>query len=133
MVAQLNQTTVRTLQKYIQQNHDLSTDHNLVIDVLDIYYLTQLKNVRMTLPWIILTFGLVGNLFILMIFLSKSRRRTSNAFCFNALAISDLFALIFMLMSSMLNLKIVAHVSLKSINFNYSFQDISNKKSDLFE
>ncbi len=65
---------------------------------------------------------MIGNVFILSIFLKKSRRLTSNAFCFNALAISDILALIFMLMSSMLNLKIVAHraVTCKLIKYLYN-------------
>jgi hypothetical protein len=46
----MNQT--KTKSHTFQQNHDLSTDYNLFIDSLDIYYLNQLKNLRMTIPWV---------------------------------------------------------------------------------
>ena len=117
----LNLTHFQNMQKNIQQNHELSDELSLFIEQEDIYYLQELKNVRMTMPWIIISLGIIGNLFILMIFLKKSKRATSNGFCFNALAISDTAALIFMLLSSLLNLKVVAHrtISCKLIKYFY--------------
>lgn len=87
----------------------------------DLFYIRQIQNMRYSLPWIIIAFGLIGNIFILMIFLKKSRRVSSNGFCFSALAISDSLALIFMLLRSMLKLQIVGNVTVacKFIKFIY--------------
>ena len=59
-----------------------NNDHDIFLTSTDLFYLKQIKNIRYTLPWIIITFGLVGNLFILLIFLKKSKRFTSNGLCF---------------------------------------------------
>jgi hypothetical protein len=98
-----------------------NNDHDIFLTSTDLFYLKQIKNIRYSLPWIIITFGLVGNLFILLIFLKKSKRFTSNGLCFSALAISDSLALIFMLMRSMLNLQIISNVTAacKIIKFIY--------------
>lgn len=87
----------------------------------DAYYLQEIANIRSILPWFIITFGLIGNLFILIVFLKKSRRTTSSGFCFCALAISDIIALIFMLLRSLLKLQVVGNVALacKFIKFIY--------------
>lgn len=93
----------------LEDNHN--TDHSIYLTSYDLYYLNQIKTIRMSLPWIIVTFGLIGNLFILTIFIRKNKKFTSNGFCFCALAISDSCALLFMLMRSMLQLQIVSNVS----------------------
>ena len=87
----------------------------------DLFYLNEIKNIRSILPWFLIVFGLIGNIFILVVFLKKSRRSTSSGFCFIALAISDSIALIFMLLRSLLNLQILGNVSLacKFIKFIY--------------
>lgn len=89
----------------------------------DLNYIYKIKSIRRILPWFIITFGLIGNAFILMIFLRKrtKKRFSSNAFCFCALAISDSIALVFMLMRSMLKLHILNNLTLscKLIKFIY--------------
>jgi hypothetical protein len=97
---------------------DSSTTH---LTKYDLFYLDEIKNIRSILPWFLIVFGLIGNIFILIVFLKKSRRSTSTGFCFIALAISDSIALIFMLLRSLLNLQILGNVSLacKFIKFIY--------------
>jgi hypothetical protein len=89
----------------------------------DRYYDTQIKNLRLSVPWVILTFGLIGNIIILIIFTKKLRRRNSNAFCFCALAISDTFSLIFMLFRAMLKTEILnnLNVTCKVVKFLYHY------------
>ena len=97
-------------------------DYNLAnLSPYDIYYLKQIRNIRVSLPWIIFALGLLGNIFILFIFLRKSRLRSSNGICFSALAISDSIALVFMLLRSLLKLQVVGNVSVacKFIKFIY--------------
>jgi hypothetical protein len=91
----------------LEDNHNI--DHDIYLTSYDLFFLNQIKHMRLILPWFILTFGLVGNISILMIFLKK--KLTSNGFCFLSLAISDSMALMFMLLRSMLKLQIVSNVS----------------------
>ena len=95
--------------KNIQDNHDTSLNNHILIDAEDMFYLTQISNLRHTMPWILMSLGLYGNSLILVIFLKKRRRSTSNGFCFNALAVSDILALIFMLLGSMLTMQVVSN------------------------
>lgn len=91
----------------LEDNHNV--DHDIYLTSYDLFYLNQIRLMRIIWPWFILTFGLIGNVFILMIFFKK--KFTSNGFCFVALALSDLMALFFMLLRSMLKLQIVSNVS----------------------
>ena len=101
---------IRQQEKFnIQDNHDASQDNQVFIDPLDIYYIIQIKNIRHVMPWIIFSLGMLGNILIMLVFLRKKRRTSSNGFCFISLAISDILALIFMLLSSLLTLKIVGN------------------------
>ena len=88
-------------------------DYNLInLTPYDVYYLKQIRNIRLSLPWIIFTLGILGNIFILMIFLRKSRLVSSNGLCFIALAISDSVALIFMLLRSLIKLQVLGNFAL---------------------
>lgn len=109
--------------KSLQENHDMSMNNQIVIDPVDIYYIQHIKNVRSVFPWIIISLGFLGNFLILLIFLRKKRRKTSNGMCFIALAVSDVLALFFMLLGSLLNLKIVGDraATCKVIRFFYHF------------
>jgi len=95
--------------KNIQENHDMSPTNHITIDPLDIYYIDQIKNIRHTMPWIIFSLGMLGNLLILLVFMKKKRRSSATGFCFITLAISDILALFFMLLGSLLTLKIVGN------------------------
>lgn len=97
--------------KNIQDNHDTSLDNHVTIDPEDMFYLTQIRNMRHSMPWVIISLGMLGNLLILATFLKKRRRSTSNGFCFNALAICDILALIFMLLGSLLTMRVVSNRS----------------------
>ncbi|RNA34640.1 G-coupled receptor -like protein [Brachionus plicatilis] len=88
----------------------------------ELEYVYRIRSIRHTLPWFIVSFGLIGNFFIIFIFLNRKKRGfSSNAFCFCALAITDSMALIFMLLQSMLSLNVVSNLSVacKLIKFIY--------------
>lgn len=89
----------------------------------ELNYIYKIRNIRTILPWFIVTLGLIGNIFILIIFIKKKTKRgfSSNAFCFCALAINDTIALIFMLMRSFLKLHILSNLALscKLVKFIY--------------
>lgn len=93
----------------------------------DLYYMGKIRSIRTVLPWILLSFGLVGNALIILVFAfaskrTKSRPRlSSNGFCFVALAISDSLALIFMVARSLLTLNVIQNfiVACKLIKFFY--------------
>ena len=89
----------------------------------DRYYDEQIKNIRLVVPWLIVTFGLLGNILILIIFSKKLRKRSSNAFCFVVLAISDILAVVFMLFRALLKTEILNNLnaSCKAIKFLYHY------------
>ena len=117
----------KTVKKY--QNEDIEDSSHFGQDDFnsynkyDRYFDEQIKNMRLSLPWIILTFGLIGNILILLVFSKKLRKRNSNAFCFCMLAISDILALIFMLLRALLKTEILNNLnaSCKAIKFLYHF------------
>lgn len=94
-----------------------------VLSKQDLWYLTQIEYVRYTVPWFILFIGIVGNTFILLIFTKRLKKRNSNAFCFCVLAISDIIALVFMLLRALLVTELLKNlmISCKLISFLYSF------------
>ena len=78
----------------------------------ELEYVYRIQSIRYSLPWFIVTFGLIGNFFIGLIFIRrKTRGFSSNAFCFCTLAIIDSMALVFMLLQSMLSLHILNNLS----------------------
>lgn len=88
----------------------------------ELEYVYRIRSIRHTLPWFIVSFGLIGNLLIFLIFLKRKKRGfSSNAFCFCVLAISDSMALVFMLLQSMLSLHVLNNLSVacKLIKFIY--------------
>ena len=84
-------------------------------------HLLYMRQIRLYMPWLIVVPGLLGNLFILMIFMKRARRYTSNGICFSALAIADSLALIFMLLRALLKLHILKNLSMtcKLIKYIY--------------
>lgn len=101
--------------------HHLGDHEHDIFSIYDLYYYDEIRKIRLSLPWIIITFGLIGNILILVVFMQKLRRRNSNAFCFCALAISDSFALIFMLFRALLKSEILSNlnVTCKLIKYFY--------------
>lgn len=109
-------------QIYENYNYDDPHSYNIITPG-DFHYMEQINNVRLIMPWVIFTIGLIGNSLILIIFLRRSALRyfNSNAFCFCALAISDLCALIFMVCRSLLTSQLIGNVaaSCKIIKYIY--------------
>lgn len=96
-----------------QNNKVLGLNFNLFnFSSQELEYVNRIQSIRYTLPWFIVTFGLIGNFFIILIFVKrKTRGFSSNAFCFCTLAIIDSMALLFMLLQSMLSLHILNNLS----------------------
>jgi hypothetical protein len=109
-------------QIYENFNFDDPNSHSITSPD-DYFFMKEIDNIRLILPWFIFTIGLIGNSLILIIFLRPSALRyfNSNSFCFCALAISDLIALIFMVLRSLLTSDLIGNVaaSCKIIKFIY--------------
>ena len=116
-----------TIRKYQQEDLEDSShfngQSNFQNNKYDRYYDEQIKNIRLVVPWIIVIFGLFGNILILIIFSKKLRRSISHAFCFIVLAISDSLALIFMVLRALLKTEILNNLnaSCKAIKFLYHY------------
>jgi hypothetical protein len=94
------------------------------MEAVDIDYLRKLQVLRSIVPYIILIFGILGNMGILWVFIRKrlrSKSMSSYNFCFCALAIADTAALILMFTRAMINLQVVTNMSLscKLVKFFY--------------
>lgn len=92
----------------------------------DLPYVYRIKYIRTIVPWVLLAFGMVGNGFIIAVFLRKrsgkhERRMSSNAFCFCALAIADSLALIFMLTRSLMLTEFIKNFSLTCKLFKFTY------------
>lgn len=96
--------------------------------VEDLPYVYRIRSIQTIVPWILLAFGLIGNVFVLCVFLRKkpgastSRFQiSSNGFCFCALAIADSLALIFMMMRSLMLVELIKNltISCKLLKFTY--------------
>lgn len=101
-------------------------DINHLFEIEDRPYVYWIRRIRTVVPWVLLGLGLVGNLFILSVFLRKksghkASRISSNAFCFCALAIADSFALIFMVVRSLMMVETIKNlvISCKLFKFTY--------------
>ncbi|CAF0758738.1 unnamed protein product [Brachionus calyciflorus] len=103
----------------------ISNLHRFNFTSYDLKYIYRIQSIRQILPWFIISIGIIGNLFILLIFIKRKTPKgfSSNAFCFCALAISDSLALIFMLLRSMIKLNVMSDMTIacKLIKFTYHF------------
>lgn len=104
-------------------------DHLFAIE--DRPYVYWIRRIRTIVPWVLLGVGLIGNIFILCVFLrrrpvssSSSARAahiSSNAFCFCALAIADSFALIFMVVRSLMLVDTIHNLALSCKLFKFTY------------
>ena len=100
-------------------------DHLFAIE--DRPYVYWIRRIRIVVPWVLLGIGLIGNLFILCVFMRKkknSSRRTrlsSNAFCFCALAIADSYALVFMVVRSLMLVDSIKNLALSCKLFKFTY------------
>ncbi len=97
----------------IEEFYNNDPTGQLITTDSDFAYMHHIDQLRRVMPGIITSFGLLGNLLILVIFLRQSARHrfNSNSLCFCVLAIADSCALIFMLMRSLLTLQMIGNVA----------------------
>jgi hypothetical protein len=119
----MNETIRKYQQEDLEDSSHFNGQFNYQNNRYDRYYDEKIKNIRLVVPWLIVIFGLFGNIMIIIIFSKKLRRSSSHAFCFIALAISDSLALIFMLLRALLKTEILNNLnaSCKAIKFLYHY------------